>query len=364
MAKTKKDVNELDLSAEEIKKVIMDKYDKESITPITQVIPTGIFPLDYILGGGIPAGRIFEICGSPSSGKTTIISRLVGNMCKMFPKKLVMYADLECKVDPKWLETNGLNNTSNFHLFAPEKAETLFDYISDALVQKDTTSLIVIDSIAATILEKELDDPLKDTYGVIAKFYQKLVNTTRGKLANSNTILVCINQMRDKIGTYFGGQTTTGGAALKYAYAQKIRTSKSSTNFDNETHDINNFSFTTKIKCEKNNIYTDGFESEILVTPKTGIDLKANAAKQMISLGFVEKNGSWFTLPDGSRVQGEEKTIMYLSQNPKLILEFYKSYIRNNFDYKGRLQADLLDCLFQEEMVSKEESIEKGGENA
>ena len=170
--------------------------------------------------------------------------------------------------------------------------------------------------------------------------------------------------MRDKIGTYFGGQTTTGGAALKYAYAQKIRTSKSSTNFDNETHDINNFSFTTKIKCEKNNIYTDGFESEILVTPKTGIDLKANAAKQMISLGFVGKSGSWFTLPDGSRVQGEEKTIMYLSQNPKLILEFYKSYIRNNFDYKGRLQADLLDCLFQEEMVSKEESIEKGGENA
>lgn len=329
------------------------KMESKSIQISHDVYPTGVFPFDYILGGGIKAGRLLEIYGSEGAGKTTLVYSVLGAYQKMFPDKGLVFIDYERTFDEQWAKKCGLVNNEQFILISPHYGNDLDDILNEVFSVPDSISVIALDSLGAVIYKEEENDPNKVKVGLEAMNNKQNFKKIIKRIQETNTIFMVINQVRDKIGSYMGGKDTPGGNFMKHAYTYRIRVSKREKNVKGD--DYTKHSYESEIKADKNKAAMPFLTARIVIKPTEGLNKVTNAANFLIENGMYERSGAWYYIdrennPD-LKFQGKDSLIEYLSQSPEDIKNKYKEFFTaDKYETaKGDLQLDLLDNLFTTE---------------
>ncbi len=274
-------------------------------------VPTGIFDVDNnVLGiGGLPRGRIVEIYGPESGGKTTLCLHVVAQAQKL--GDLCAFIDAEHALDPNWMKRLGVN-VKDLYVAQPDNGEQALK-IAETLIDSQAFGVIVVDSVAALVPKSELEGDIGDSnMGVQARLMSQAMRMLSAKVAKSNTLLIFINQIRMKIGVMFGSpETTTGGRALKFYASVRLDVRRMSGVKDGETV-IGNL---VRIKAAKNKMAAPFRESEVNLLFDRGFDGLGSFFDVAVSLGVVEKSGSWFSV-NGERLgQGRDAAIAFVSNN-------------------------------------------------
>ena len=279
-------------------------------------IPTGSLNLDIALGiGGVPRGRIVEIYGPESSGKTTLALHIVAQAQKRGGE--VAFIDAEHALDPVYAKRLGVD-VDSLIVSQPDTGEQGLD-IAEALVRSGALDVIVIDSVAALVPKAEIEGEMTDTQvGLQARLMSKALRKLAGVINKSNTTAIFINQLRMKIGVMYGSpETTTGGNALKF-YAsvrmdvRRIETIKSGSD------PIGN---RVRIKIVKNKVAPPFKEAECDIMYGEGISREGNILDLAVEYGFINKSGSWFSIGDNKIGQGRDTAKKYLIDNPQLTFD-------------------------------------------
>lgn len=327
-------------------KNIEKKYGKGSIMKMGEAprvsvsaIPTGAINLDIALGiGGIPRGRVIEIYGPESSGKTTLALHMIaedqkqGNMCA--------FIDAEHAMDADYARNLGVD-IDNLILSQPDTGEQGLD-IAESLVRSGAVDLIVIDSVAALVPRAEIEGEMGDSHvGLQARLMSQALRRLTGVIAKSNTTVVFINQLREKVGVMFGSpETTTGGRALKFYSSVRldIRRIKTITEGDNS------IGSRTRVKVVKNKVAPPFKVVEFDIMYGTGISKSGVILDTAVEMDIVDKAGSWFSY-DGEKLgQGRENVKTYLEENQDIMNEI-----------EGKIRATLAPEL--------KENMDENGEN-
>ena len=291
-----------------------------------EAIPTGALSLDMALGiGGVPRGRIIEVFGPESSGKTTLALHIVAEAQKMGGD--AAFIDAEHALDPVYAKKLGVD-IDNLIVSQPDTGEQALE-ITESLVRSGALDVIVVDSVAALVPKAEIDGDMGDSHmGLQARLMSQALRKLTGALNKTKTVLIFINQLREKIGVMFGNpETTTGGRALKFYASVRVR-----------------------VKVIKNKVAPPFREAEFDVVYGEGISKAGNILDMAVNLDIIEKSGSWFSY-NGERIgQGRENVKRYLKENPKL-LEEVESKVRANF-------AKAFEESLGEELPSIEEDEE------
>ncbi len=287
---------------------VMKLGDKASV-PVS-VIPTGCLELDIALGvGGVPRGRIIEIYGPESSGKTTVALHMVAEAQKL--GGAAAFVDAEHALDPVYAKNLGVD-TDNLYVSQPDTGEQALD-ITEALVRSGAIDIIVIDSVAALVPKAEIDGEMGQSHvGLQARLMSQALRKLAGIVNKSNTVAVFINQLREKVGVMFGNpETTPGGRALKF-YAsvrldvRRIETIKSGDEM------IGN---RTKIKVAKNKVAPPFKNAEFEIYYGEGISAESSVLNLGVTAGLIKKSGSWFSYNDVRIGQGKDNARLYLKDN-------------------------------------------------
>ena len=287
---------------------VMKLGDKAAI-PVS-VIPTGCLELDIALGvGGVPRGRIIEIYGPESSGKTTVALHMVAEAQKL--GGAAAFVDAEHALDPIYAKNLGVD-TDNLYVSQPDTGEQALD-ITEALVRSGAIDIIIIDSVAALVPKAEIDGEMGQSHvGLQARLMSQALRKLAGIVNKSNTVAVFINQLREKVGVMFGNpETTPGGRALKF-YAsvrldvRRIETIKSGDEM------IGN---RTKIKVAKNKVAPPFKNAEFEIYYGEGISAESSVLNLGTTLGLIKKSGSWFSYNDVRIGQGKDNARLYLKDN-------------------------------------------------
>jgi len=282
---------------------------KEAIVPVT-VISSGSISLDYALGvGGFPRGRINEIFGPESSGKTTVALQVVASAQKA--GGVAAFIDVEHALDPKYAARLGVD-VDNLLVSQPDYAEQALE-ITNALIASNAIDVLIVDSVAALVPKAELDGEMGDSHmGVQARLMSQAMRKLTGVVSRSNTCLIFINQIREKIGVMFGNpETTTGGRALKFysSIRADIRRIAAIKDGDNV---IGN---RTKVKVVKNKVASPFREAEFDIIYGEGISKEGDLIDLGVAQNIVEKSGSWYSF-NGERIgQGRENARQFLKDN-------------------------------------------------
>ncbi|MGD0616879.1 MAG: recombinase RecA [Bryobacteraceae bacterium] len=282
---------------------------KEAIVPVT-VISSGSISLDYALGvGGFPRGRINEIFGPESSGKTTVALQVVASAQKA--GGVAAFIDVEHALDPKYAAKLGVD-VDNLLVSQPDYAEQALE-ITNALIGSNAIDVLIVDSVAALVPKAELDGEMGDSHmGVQARLMSQAMRKLTGVVSRSNTCLIFINQIREKIGVMFGNpETTTGGRALKFysSIRADIRRIAAIKDGDNV---IGN---RTKVKVVKNKVASPFREAEFDIIYGEGISKEGDLIDLGVAQNIVEKSGSWYSF-NGERIgQGRENARQFLKDN-------------------------------------------------
>jgi recombination protein RecA len=278
-------------------------------------IATNLPTLDYdvLQCGGIPRGRLIEIFGPESSGKTTICLHIVAQE-QSSTDNLVAYIDAEHSLDPTYAARLGVN-VDELLISQPDSGEQALT-TADALIDSKAVSLIVIDSVAALVPQAELDGEMGDSnMGLQARLMSQACRKLRGKAAANNVTLIFINQIREKIGVMFGSpETTTGGRALKFFASVRLDTRRKEVIGDKE-HPIGHV---IKVKAVKNKVGSPMRETLIDLLYDTGIDTFKDFVEYAAKLGVIEKSGSWYNFAGERLGQGMENTKNAITANPDL----------------------------------------------
>ena len=280
------------------------------------VIPTGCLTLDMALGiGGIPRGRIIEIYGPESSGKTTVSLHIVAEAQKMGGR--AAFIDAEHALDPIYAERLGVN-TKELYVAQPDDGEQALN-ICDTLIRSGAFDIIVIDSVAALTPKAEIDGEMGDNHvGLQARMMSQALRKMTSVSSKSKTAVVFINQLREKIGVMFGNpETTTGGKALKFYASIRLDVRKTDTIKDGQ----NVIGNRTKVKVVKNKLAPPFKVAEFDIMYGTGISQSGCIVDTAIDLGIVKKSGAWFSYNDEKIGQGKENTKAYLEKNPEVMNE-------------------------------------------
>jgi len=298
---------------------IEKQFGKGSITRLgaseamvhVQSIPTGSISLDYALGiGGLPRGRIIEIFGPESSGKTTVALQAVAQAQKL--GGIAAFIDVEHALDPIYANALGVD-TENLLVSQPDYAEQALE-IASTLVQSGAVDIIVVDSVAALVPKAELDGEMGDTFvGVQARLMSQAMRKLTGICSKSNTCLIFINQIREKIGVMFGNpETTSGGRALKFYASVRLDIRRISAIKDGDVVSGNR----TKVKVVKNKVAPPFREAEFDILYGQGISLEGDMIDIGVAQNVVEKSGSWYSYK-GERIgQGRENARQFLKDHP------------------------------------------------
>jgi recombination protein RecA len=282
---------------------------KEAIVPVSS-IPTGSISVDYALGvGGLPRGRICEIFGPESSGKTTIALQVVAEAQKM--GGTAAFIDVEHALDPIYAKALGVD-VDNLLVSQPDYAEQALE-ITAALIASGSIDVLVVDSVAALVPKAELDGEMGDSHmGVQARLMSQAMRKLTGTVSKSNTCLIFINQIREKIGVMFGNpETTTGGRALKFYSSIRLDIRRIAAIKDGETVTGNR----TKIKVVKNKVAPPFREAEFDIIYGEGVSREGDLLDLGAAHNVVEKSGSWFSYK-GERIgQGRENARQFLKDN-------------------------------------------------
>jgi recombination protein RecA len=285
---------------------------KEAIVPVS-AISTGSISVDYALGvGGMPRGRICEIFGPESSGKTTIALQVVAEAQKQ--GGMAAFIDVEHALDPIYAKQLGVD-VDNLLVSQPDFAEQALE-ITSALIASGSIDVLVVDSVAALVPKAELDGEMGDSHmGVQARLMSQAMRKLTGIVAKSNTCLIFINQIREKIGVMFGNpETTTGGRALKFYSSVRLDIRRIAAIKDGDTVTGNR----TKIKVVKNKVAPPFREAEFDIIYGEGVSREGDLLDLGVSNNVVEKSGSWFSYK-GERIgQGRENARQFLKDNPDI----------------------------------------------
>ena len=291
-----------------------------------EAIPTGALSLDIALGiGGIPRGRIIEVFGPESSGKTTLALHLIAEAQKMGGE--AAFIDAEHALDPVYAKHLGVN-IDELIVSQPDTGEQALE-IAEALVRSGALDIIVVDSVAALVPKAEIDGDMGDAHvGLQARLMSQALRKLAGVINKSKCVIVFINQLREKVGVMFGNpETTPGGRALKFYSSVRLDIRRvESLKQDGEV--IGN---RTRVKVVKNKVAPPFREAEFDIIYWKGISKEGNILDAAVNLDIVEKSGSWFSY-NGDRIgQGRENVKDYLAKNPK-IAEEIEGKIRANYE--------------------------------
>ena len=291
-----------------------------------EAIPTGAMSLDIALGiGGIPRGRIIEVYEPESSGKTTLTLHMIAEAQKMGGE--AAFIDAEHALDPVYAKNLGVD-IDNLIVSQPDTGEQALE-IAEALVRSGALDIIVVDSVAALVPKAEIDGDMGDSHmGLQARLMSQALRKLAGAINKSKTVIVFINQLREKVGVMFGNpETTTGGRALKF-YASVRMDIRKVENLKQDGEVIGN---RARVKVVKNKVAPPFREAEFDILYGKGISKIGNIVDVAVSLDIIEKSGSWFSY-NGERIgQGRENVKKYLAENPEIMEEVDKK-IRDNFN--------------------------------
>ena len=288
-----------------------------------EVIPSGCLTLDLALGiGGFPRGRIIEIYGPESSGKTTVALHAIAEAQKM--GGVAAFIDAEHALDPVYAKKLGVN-LDDLYVSQPDTGEQALD-ITDALVRSSAVDIIVIDSVAALTPKAEIEGDMGDTHvGLQARLMSQALRKLTAIVNKSNTCVIFINQLREKVGVMFGNpETTPGGKALKFYASMRLDIRKMDTLKDADGAMGNR----TKAKIVKNKLAPPFRQAEFDIVFGEGISQEGCIIDMGVQLDIIAKSGSFFSYNGNKIAQGREKLRMYLRDNPEVRAEIEQK-IRN-----------------------------------
>ena len=329
MAETKeKELDEIKAGKDKALKLALDKIEKDfgkgsimrlgdKSTLNVEYIPTGALALDIALGiGGVPKGRVIEIYGPESSGKTTLAQHIVAESQKR--GGIAAFIDAEHALDPEYARNLGVN-VDELLISQPDTGEQALE-ITEELVRSGAIDVIVIDSVAALVPKAEIEKAMDEQQmGLQARLMSKALRKLTGIVGKTNTTVIFINQLRQKIGIMFGNpETTTGGNALKYYASVRldIRRIDSVKNKDGE--DIGN---RVKVKVVKNKVAPPFRIAEFDIIYGKGICAIGNILDVAVNMDIVKKAGAWFSYNDEKLGQGRDKSKEFLEANPDILNE-------------------------------------------
>ncbi len=283
------------------------------------LIPSGALSLDLALGGGYPKGRVIEIYGPESSGKTTLTLHAIAEVQKS--GGTAAFIDAEHALDPSYAKKLGVD-TTNLLVSQPDNGEQALE-ICETLVRSNAVDLIVVDSVAALVPQAEIEGDMGDSHmGLQARLMSQALRKLTGIINKSKATVIFINQIRMKIGVMFGNpETTTGGNALKFYASQRIDIRRIGQIKVGEDIIGNR----TKVKVVKNKIAPPFRSAEFDIMYNEGISRTGDVLDLAVQHGVVGKSGAWFDYKDGKIGQGREATKQYLKDNPKVLEEIEKA---------------------------------------
>ena len=296
---------------------IMKLGDKPSVS--VESIPTGSLDLDIALGiGGIPRGRIIEIYGPESSGKTTLAQHIVAECQKK--GGIAAFVDAEHALDPEYARNIGVK-IEDLLISQPDTGEQALD-ITEELVRSGAVDIIVVDSVAALVPKAEIDGSMEDQQmGLQARLMSKALRKLTGIIGKTNTTVIFINQLRMKIGFVLGNpETTTGGNALKYYSSVRMEIRRTET-IKGENGDLGNH---VKVKVLKNKVAPPFRTAEFDIIFGKGICKFGNILDVGVKMNIIDKSGSWFSYKDEKLGQGREKAKEFLANNPETMASIEK----------------------------------------
>src|SRR6476469_6446564 len=284
-----------------------------------EVIPTGSVALDIALGiGGLPRGRVVEIYGPESSGKTTVALHAVANAQKM--GGIAAFIDAEHALDPEYAKKLGVD-TDALLVSQPDTGEQALE-IADMLIRSGALDIIVIDSVAALVPRAEIEGEMGDSHvGLQARLMSQALRKLTGALNSTGTTAIFINQLREKIGVMFGSpETTTGGKALKFYASVRLDVRRIETLKDGSDPVGNR----TRVKVVKNKVSPPFKQAEFDILYGKGISREGGLIDVGVEAGIVRKAGAWFTYDGDQLGQGKENARTFLKDNPDLANELEK----------------------------------------
>lgn len=302
-----------------------------------EAISTGSLSLDMALGiGGVPKGRIVEIYGPESSGKTTVALHIVAEAQKL--GGVAAFIDAEHALDPKYARALGVN-TDELIVAQPDTGEQALE-IAEHLVRSGAIDVIVVDSVAALVPKQEIDGEMGDSHvGLQARLMSQALRKLSGIINKSNTVAVFINQLREKIGVIYGNpETTTGGRALKFYASVRMEVRKSEV-LKSSTDMIGN---RTKVKVVKNKVAPPFKIAEFDIMYGKGISRTGEILDIGVVMDIVHKSGSWYNYGDIKLGQGRDNSKIYLDEHPEIRDEIDKK-IREKAMADGAPELDDID---------------------
>lgn len=292
-----------------------------------ETIPTGALSLDIALGaGGLPKGRIIELYGPESSGKTTVALHMVAEMQKA--GGIAGFVDAEHALDPSYAKKIGVD-IDNLYISQPDNGEQALE-ITETMVRSNAIDIVVVDSVAALVPRAEIEGDMGDSHvGLHARLMSQALRKLTGIVSKSHCIVIFINQLREKVGVMFGSpEVTTGGRALKFYSSvrldvRRIETLKQGTNMVGNR---------VRVKVAKNKIAPPFKTAEFDIMFGEGISTEGDILDLGVGLDFVQKSGAWFSYGDIRLGQGRENSKQYLKENPDLCNKI-EAQIRGHYGF-------------------------------
>jgi len=316
-------------------------------------IPTGAIALDLALGiGGVPRGRIIEIYGPESSGKTTLAQHIMAEAQKLGGTAALI--DAEHAFDPLYAEKCGVD-LDNLLISQPDTGEQALE-ITETLVRSGAIDVIVVDSVAALVPRAEIEGDMGDAHvGLQARLMSQALRKLTGAISRSKTAVIFTNQLRMKIGVMFGNpETTTGGNALKF-YASVRMDIRRIEQLKQSTDIVGN---RVRVKVVKNKVAPPFRQAEFDIMYNQGISRSGGLLDLGVEMGIIQKSGSWFSLGEERLGQGRENAKEFLENNPEIMDEIEQQIRRMSPELSGRYQDDAhddaVDELIEEGVVEDE----------
>ena len=318
-------------------------------------IPTGSLSLDIALGlGGIPRGRIVEIYGPESSGKTTVTLHMIAEVQKR--GGIASFIDAEHALDPVYAKNIGVD-IDNLYISQPDSGEQALE-ITETMVRSGAVDIVVVDSVAALVPKAEIDGEMGDSHvGLQARLMSQALRKLTAVISKSNCIVVFINQLREKVGIMFGNpETTTGGRALKFYSSVRLDVRR----IDKITQGGEVIGNRTRVKVVKNKIAPPFKEAEFDIMFGTGISSVGDILDLAANVDVIVKSGAWFSYKGDKIGQGRENAKQYLTEHPEILAEV-DHQVRVKY---GLVQEDEGAAEDAKEGAGKDEAQAEGGRSA